>query len=88
MTLEELKATDEERDLLQLWELWQDKCIASGEEGEEASHRERELLKAHYEELGLPIGSTEASIALMYSAFLGGVQSALEVMAMGDGEGA
>lgn len=87
MTLEELKATQEERDLLQLWELWQDRLLATGDRARTA--RDKQLIVAHYEELGTPIGSPEAPIALMWLGFLGGVQSALEVIALGEaGEGA
>lgn len=70
MTLEELKATQEERDLLQLWELWQDRLIATGDRARTA--RDKQLIVAHYEELGTPIGSPEAPIALMWLGFLGG----------------
>lgn len=85
MTLEELKATEEERDLLQLWELWQDWLIAKWDRARTA--RDKQLILAHYEELGTPIGSQEAPIVLMWLGFLWGVRSILDDL--GDaGEGA
>lgn len=75
MTLEELKATEEERDLLQLWGLWQDRLIAKQDIA-----RDKQLIVAHYEELGTPIESPEAPIALMWLGFLGGVHSLLDAL--------
>lgn len=67
MTLEELKATDEEREVLQLWEMWQDMVIADPT----APLRSKELAVAHYKEAGLTIAET-SPLAFMFAGFLGG----------------
>ena len=90
MTLEELKATDEEREVLQLWEVWQD-AIITGDPIITAPLRSKELAVAHYKEAGLTIKET-SPLAFMFAGFLGGVQllkPLLEAVALGDaGEGA
>ncbi len=80
MTLEELRPTEEERGVLQLWELWQDEMIA------DSTDRSQKLVVAYYKEHGLDI-MEKSPLALMFTGFLGGVQSILD--ALGDaGEGA
>lgn len=73
MTLEELKPTEEEKEVLRLWELWQDKLI------EDPTHRSQKLAAAHYNEAGLPVTET-SPLAFMFAGFMGGIQSLLELL--------
>lgn len=68
------EATQEELLLLQLWELWQDKCIKKQEDGE-TPEREKELLQAHYIEAGIQPPTKESPLSLMFCSFVGGTDS-------------
>ena len=69
MTLEELRPTEEEREVLQLWELWQDKVIADAPKGD--GRRSLKLAEAYYKEAGLDVAET-SPLAFMFAGFLGG----------------
>ena len=69
MTLEELKVTEEEREVLQLWELWQDEVIADAPKGD--GRRSLKLAEAYYKEAGLAVTET-SPLAFMFAGFLGG----------------
>lgn len=81
MTLEELKATEEEVAILQLFELWQEKLVT------DPTHRSQKLVVANYNEAGIPL-EENSPLALMFTGFMGGVQTALAVMNLGKAEDA
>lgn len=75
MTLQE--ASPEELLYLQLWEKWQDHIVENGDKSQR--EREAQLLTAHYKNYGLKPTTEKSPLSLMFSSFIGGVQTVLDL---------
>lgn len=75
MTLQE--ASPEELLYLQLWEKWQDHIVENGDKSQR--EREAQLLTAHYKNYGLKPPTEKSPLSLMFSSFIGGVQTVLDL---------
>lgn len=65
------EATQEELQLLKLWEMWQDIILEVDKKGIEKD-RKAELLQAHYKEAGIEPPTKRSPLSLMFFSFVGG----------------